>query len=255
MKSTIIVANWKMHHGPGQTRRYLEAFVPLMKDLPVDRQVIICPPSISLAAALEATGGTPIKVGAQNVHQQESGAYTGEISAAMLAEAGVEYAIVGHSERRQLFGETDSLVNQKALALQNCGVLPIVCVGETLEQRQSGEAQATVRQQVEAAVAGLDLQRLCIAYEPVWAIGTGQTATPEDAQEIHSVVRDVLRSFGDATAVPVLYGGSVKPDSVDELMAQPDINGALVGGASLLVESFQRICCYQSISPFGRGVE
>lgn len=246
MRTTYLVGNWKMHYAPADTRTFLARFLSRIGTVTAGREIVFCPPALSLESALEAVKNTPVSVGAQNVHHKESGAYTGEISAPMLQSMGVKYGIVGHSERRQYFGESDVLVNQKAVALLNCDITPIICVGETLEQREAGEAQVIVRQQVEAAVAGMDITRLIIAYEPVWAIGTGKTATPADAQEVHDVIRDTLRSLGDSQRVPILYGGSVKPENIDSLMAQPDIDGALVGGASLEVESFLRICQYNA---------
>jgi triosephosphate isomerase (TIM) len=225
----LIAGNWKMFKGPAETRAFLEAFEP-----PAAVDVVVCPPYVSLAAAVEY--GAAVTVYAQNVHWATEGAYTGEISAAMLVELGVAGAIVGHSERRQYFGETDETVARRAHAALEAGLGVIACVGESLEERESGQTELVLRLQVEAvrdAVGAHD--RLVIAYEPVWAIGTGRTATPEQAQEAHAFIRGLLDR-------PVLYGGSVKPENAGELLSQPDVDGALVGGASLDPASFAAIC-------------
>jgi triosephosphate isomerase (TIM) len=219
----LIAGNWKMFKGPHETRAFLAGFRP-----PEDVDVVICPPSVSLAAAVEA-GAT---VYAQNAHWQRDGAYTGEISAPMLAELGVRGSIVGHSERRQYFCETDETVRLRSEAVLDAGLGVIACVGETEAEREAGETEDVLRRQVSVLEAE---DNLVLAYEPVWAIGTGKTATPEIAQEAHAFVKGLLD-------VPVLYGGSVKPDNAAELLAQPDVDGALVGGASLDVESFAAIC-------------
>jgi triosephosphate isomerase (TIM) len=203
--------------------------------------VVVCPPYVSLGEAVQALAGTEIAVAAQNVHWAAEGAFTGEVSAPMLAEIGVYGTIVGHSERRQLFGETDETVVARILAAQQHGLHVIACVGETEPEREAGETEAVLRRQVGAIAEGVaETDDLVIAYEPVWAIGTGKTATPEIAQEAHAFVKTILD-------VPVLYGGSVKPDNAGELAAQPDVDGALVGGASLDVESFATICREASI--------
>jgi triosephosphate isomerase len=216
-----------MYKGPSETRAFCEAFAP-----PDGVDAVLCPPFVSLAAALES-GHT---VFAQNVHWADEGAFTGEISAPMLLELGVAGAIVGHSERRQYFGETDETVARRTGAALEHGLRVIACVGESLEERESGQTELVLRLQVEAVADAVGPhQRLVIAYEPVWAIGTGKTATPEIAQEAHAFIRSLLD-------VPVLYGGSVKPENAEELLAQPAVDGALVGGASLEVESFTAIC-------------
>ncbi len=223
----LIAANWKMFKGPAETRAFLERFRP-----PDGVDVVLCPPYASLAAAVES--GRAIY--AQNVHWEASGAYTGEISPEMLRELGVQGAIVGHSERRQLFGETDEMVARRARAALEAGLGVIACVGETLEQRESGDTELVLKIQVEAlAFAARKHPNLVLAYEPVWAIGTGRTATPELAREAHAFVKSILDR-------PVLYGGSVKPENAAELLAQPGIDGALVGGASLDPDSFTAIC-------------
>jgi triosephosphate isomerase (TIM) len=219
----LIAGNWKMFKGPRETRDFLSAFAP-----PDGVDVVIAPPFVSLTAALESKW----PVYAQNVHWEEEGAFTGEVSVPMLKEVGVAGAIVGHSERRQYFGETDETTARRAAAALAGGLGVIACVGETDEQREAGETETVLRRQVGALP---DDDRLVIAYEPVWAIGTGKTATPELAQEAHALIKSLRR-------VPVLYGGSVKPENAAELLGQPDVDGALVGGASLDPESFASIC-------------
>jgi triosephosphate isomerase len=223
----LIAANWKMFKGPGETAAFLDAFEP-----PEGVDVVVCPPFVSLPAAVER-GAT---VYAQNVHWEPQGAYTGEVSPEMLGELGVTGAIVGHSERRHLFGETDEGVARRARAAVQAGLGVIACVGETIEQRESGDMELILKIQVEAVgfAVGADA-RLVLAYEPVWAIGTGKTATPEQAAEAHAFIKGLLD-------VPVLYGGSVKPENASELLGQPGVDGALVGGASLEVDSFTAIC-------------
>ena len=223
----LIAGNWKMFKGPGEAESFLAAFDP-----PDGVDVVVCPPFVSLAAAV-ASGRT---VYAQNVHWEPAGAYTGEVSPAMLAEIGVQGALVGHSERRQLFGESNEMVARRARTALEAGLGVIACVGETLEQRESGDTELVLKIQVEAiAFAAGDHERLVLAYEPVWAIGTGKTATPEQAAEAHAFVKGLLDR-------PVLYGGSVKPENAAELLGQPGVDGALVGGASLEPDSFAAIC-------------
>ncbi len=219
----LIAGNWKMFKGPEATRAFCAAFSP-----PAGAEAVLCPPFVSLAAAVES-GHT---IFAQNVHWEDEGAYTGEVSAPMLLELGVRGAIVGHSERRQLFGETDDAVARRAAHALEAGLRVIACVGELEEERELGRTEDVLRRQVSVLEAH---PALVVAYEPVWAIGTGRTATPEQAQEAHAFVKSLLD-------VPVLYGGSVKPDNAEELLAQPAVDGALVGGASLDVDSFTAIC-------------
>ena len=227
----LIAGNWKMYKGPAEAAEFCAVLRGRLAGLEgVD--VAVCPPFVSLGAAVQALAGTEIAVAAQNVHWDAEGAFTGEVSAAMLLELGVYGAIVGHSERRQHFGETDETTARRAAAALEAGIWVIACVGETEAEREAGETKAVLRRQV-AALEPHD--RLVIAYEPVWAIGTGRTATPELAQEAHALIRSVLD-------VPILYGGSVKPENAADLLAQPDVDGALVGGASLDVESFAAIC-------------
>ena len=223
----LIAANWKMFKGPREAAEFLDAFEP-----PAGVDVVVCPSFVALPTAVER-GAT---VYAQNVHWELQGAYTGEVSPGMLSELGVAGAIVGHSERRQLFGETDEGVARRARSAVEAGLGVIACVGETIEQRESGDTELILKIQVEAlAFAVGEHERVVLAYEPVWAIGTGRTATPEQAAEAHAFIKSLLD-------VPVLYGGSVKPDNAAELLSQPGVDGALVGGASLEVESFGAIC-------------
>jgi triosephosphate isomerase len=226
----LVAGNWKMFKGPAETADFCVALREC--DLRPDVDVVVCPPFVSLAVAVQVLAGTDIAVAAQNVHWETDGAYTGEVSAPMLRELGVYAAIVGHSERRQYFGETDETVALRARAAIAAGLSVIACVGETKAEREAGETDEVLRRQV--SVLEQDDQ-LVVAYEPVWAIGTGKTATPQMAQEAHVLIKSLLE-------VPVLYGGSVKPENAAELFAQPDVDGALVGGASLDVDSFASIC-------------
>jgi len=227
----LIAGNWKMYKGPAETAEFCVELKRHAADLEgVD--IAVCPPYASLAVAVQILAGTEIAVAAQNVHWEPEGAFTGEVSAPMLRELGVYGAIVGHSERRQLFGETDEGVARRIRAALDAGLSVIACVGETEAEREAGETEDVLRRQVSVLEAE---DNLVLAYEPVWAIGTGKTATPEIAQEAHEFVKSLLD-------VPVLYGGSVKPENAGELLALPDVDGALVGGASLDVESFAAIC-------------
>jgi triosephosphate isomerase len=246
-RTAVIAGNWKMHGTVAQARVLAAGLRERLGAVPRDRQVVVGPPFTSLIATAEALRGSAIELAAQNVHWEAKGAFTGEISATMLIEAGCRWVIVGHSERRQLFGETDAGVNRRARAALAAGLGTILCIGETLQERDAGRAVEVVRRQARAALLDLGataIRNVCIAYEPVWAIGTGRTATPAQAQEIHAEVRKVVAEAAgraEAERLRVLYGGSVKPDNIDSLMAEPDIDGALVGGASLEVESFARI--------------
>ena len=225
----LIAGNWKMYKGSAETAEFC---LGLREEDLEGVDVVVCPPFVSLAVAVQLLAGTEIAVAAQNVHWEEEGPYTGEISPAMLLELGVYGAIVGHSERRQHFGETDESAAMRARAALAAGMFVIGCVGETEEERERGETDSVVRRQASAFEAD---DNLVLAYEPVWAIGTGKTATPEIAQEAHALIKSVLD-------VPVLYGGSVKPDNAAVLLSQPDVDGALVGGASLELDSFTAIC-------------
>jgi triosephosphate isomerase len=235
----LIAGNWKLFKGPSEAARFCHE----LRDAELgDVDVVVCPPYVSLDTAVQALAGTEIAVAAQNVHWAADGAFTGEISAPMLRELGVYGTIVGHSERRQYFGETDETVARRMVAALEHGLQVIACVGELEAEREAGETEAVLRRQVEALAAALpETDDVVLAYEPVWAIGTGRTATPEIAQEAHAFIKTILD-------LPVLYGGSVKPDNAADLAAQPAVDGALVGGASLDVESFAAICRAASLS-------
>jgi len=225
----LIAGNWKMYKGPAETAEFCLGLRAQELD---DVEVVVCPPFVSLAVAVQLLAGTEIAVAAQNVHWEDEGAYTGEVSASMLREVGVYGAIIGHSERRQYFGDTDETVGKRVHAALQAGLFVIACIGETEEERERSETEDVLRRQLSVLEPD---DNLVLAYEPVWAIGTGKTATPDMAQEAHAFVKSQL----DA---PVLYGGSVKPDNAAELLGQPDVDGALVGGASLELESFTAIC-------------
>jgi len=241
-----MAGNWKMYKTPAETTAFFEKFRPLAGQAE-HCEVVICPPFTNLAAAVEAAQGTRIRIGAQNVAWAKEGAFTGEISGPMIAASGATHAIVGHSERRQYFAETDETVLKRTQAALEFGLTPIVCVGERLEERESGHTEAVLGRQFQQGIAGLSerqFARIVIAYEPVWAIGTGKTATPEIAADAHRAIRGQARAkFGKeaAEAIRILYGGSVKPDNTRSLMAQPEIDGVLVGGASLDAVSFASI--------------
>jgi triosephosphate isomerase len=242
-RKIFIAGNWKMNKTVAEAAE-LVAGLKANADKVGDVDVAVCPTFTTLASVVEGLKDTPIKVGAQNVAWAESGAFTGEISAAMLNEIGVDYVIIGHSERRQYFGETDETVNARTKAALAAGLLPIVCIGELLEEREAGKTEDVVKTQTEGGLAGLTAEeaaKITLAYEPVWAIGTGKTATPEMAQEVHAFLRGVLTDmFGAETAeaMRIQYGGSMKPANAAELLAQPDIDGGLIGGASLKADDF-----------------
>jgi triosephosphate isomerase len=245
VRRPIVAANWKMYKTVREAEAFVAAFLPRVASVR-HVEIVLAPPFTALAAVGAKLAGGAVVLAAQNVNPEKQGAFTGEISPAMLAELGCRYGIVGHSERRALYGEDDALVARKAEALLAHGIRPIVCVGETLEQREQGRSSAVVSAQLAGSLARVPAERaddLVVAYEPVWAIGTGRTATPELAQEVHAVIRKQLRArFGSgADRIRIQYGGSVKPDNAASLLAQPDIDGALVGGASLEAESFARI--------------
>jgi triosephosphate isomerase (TIM) len=244
-----MAANWKMYKTPDQTREFFRDFLPLVAGHTRD-EIVVCPPYIDLADAMEAVKGSSVAIGAQNVHWKEEGAFTGEVSAAMLLALGVRHVIVGHSERRQYFGETDDTVNIRLKAALEAGLTPICCVGEVLEEREAGLTDDVLRRQcVRAfhAISAKKAAKMVVAYEPVWAIGTGKTATPEIAAEAHAVIRrEATEIFGEEFSgkLRILYGGSVKPENAATLMAQEEIDGALVGGASLNAKSFAAIVKY-----------
>ncbi len=237
MRTPIIAANWKMHKTPAEAASFAKEFVELLRN-PAGVEVVIAPPYPALAELGRALVGSGISIAAQNVHSEPNGAFTGEVSVGMLVELGCRYVIVGHSERRAIFGETDAFISQKLRAAQDGGLRPILCVGETLEEREGGRTFDVVAKQLEGSLANADpvqAAALVIAYEPVWAIGTGRTATPEMAQEVHAFIRSQLeqRLGGPASEIRIQYGGSVKPENAASLLAQTDIDGGLVGGASL----------------------
>ncbi|MEZ4246984.1 MAG: triose-phosphate isomerase [Polyangiales bacterium] len=244
-RTPLVAGNWKLHKTVAESLALVEALRKAVDGVVGSGgvEVAVAPVATSLHPVGAALSGSAIALAAQNTHFETSGAFTGELSPTLLADVGCQYVIVGHSERRQYFGETDEGVRKKVRALQTAGLLPIVCIGETLQQREEGATIGVVLGQLDAALAGNDPSRVVIAYEPVWAIGTGKTASPADAQEVHAAIRARLRaSFGDvADTIRLLYGGSVKPNNAAELSAQADINGSLVGGASLDAESFVAI--------------
>lgn len=246
MRRPVIAGNWKMHKTRGETRAFFEKFKPLVANSN-HCDIVIAPPFTSLATAVEAARGSNIAIGAQDVYWETKGAFTGEVAPGMLVDAGCHYVIIGHSERRQYFHETDEDVSRKTLAALDAGLTPIVCVGETLEEREANATDMVLTRQFLggfSALTAAQFSRIIIAYEPVWAIGTGRTATPESAAEAHRFLRHRVEDrFGtrEAQEIRILYGGSVKPDNIKSLMAQPDIDGALVGGASLEAESFAAI--------------
>ncbi len=245
VRNAIIAGNWKMNQTQAQTKALIEEMKPLVKD--ANCGVVLCVPYTDLAAAIEATKGSNIKIGAENCHWAKSGAFTGEISAEMLTEMGVEYVIIGHSERRQYFGETDVTVNQRIRAALDAGLTVILCVGETLEQREQGITSELVAMQTKIALGGVseeEMARIVIAYEPVWAIGTGKTATAEQANEVNHTIRETIKElYGETVAekTVVQYGGSMNAGNAEELLAQPDVDGGLIGGASLKAKDFSVI--------------
>ena len=247
-RKPIIAGNWKMNMTPAEAKELISALIPLVQDAQAD--VVICPPYLAIPTAAELVKGTNIALGAQNIHWAEKGAFTGEISAKMLKEVGVSYAIIGHSERRQYFGETDETVNMRTKAAITAGITPIICVGESLEERETGKTEAIVSAQAEKALAGIvaeDVKALVIAYEPIWAIGTGKTATKEQANETIACIRETVKKlYGKETAeaVRIQYGGSMNPKNAAELMAMPEIDGGLIGGASLKAEDFSKVVKY-----------
>jgi triosephosphate isomerase len=243
----LMAGNWKMHKLTGEAAALANDLKAALAEVDEPVDVLLCPPLTALSAVASAIEGTRIRLGAQNMHWESRGAFTGEVSAAMLKDIGCSDVIIGHSERRHIFGETDEEVNRKVYAALEAGLTPTVCVGETEEQREQGETEAVVTRQVRGGLQGLSPERMAdvvIAYEPVWAIGTGKTATPEQAQDVHALIRGIVsQEFGESTAsaLLILYGGSVKPANALDLMSRADINGALVGGASLDADSFAKI--------------
>jgi triosephosphate isomerase len=244
-----MAGNWKMFKNPVETAAFFETFIPLVAGSQ-ERDIVIAPPFVDIATAVAAAAGSNVEVGGQDLYWAKEGAFTGEVSAPMLVAAGCKWVIIGHSERRQYFGETDETVYQKTLAALEAGLKPIVCIGERLEEREAGKTEPVLLAQLRGGLGQLgthQVEKVTIAYEPVWAIGTGKTATPQMAQEAHRYIRSVIArqfGFGPANQIRVLYGGSVKPDNAKGLMDQSDIDGALVGGASLEAASFASIVNY-----------
>ncbi|MDD5492530.1 MAG: triose-phosphate isomerase [bacterium] len=249
MRKPILAGNWKMYKTTQEAKALVEGLKSRVGTLN-DREVVVCPPFTSLVTAAEALRGSNLKLGAQNMYWEDKGAFTGEIAPGMLKDTGCVYVIIGHSERRQYFGETEVTVNKKMKKAFQSGLLPIVCVGETLAERESNRTFQILERQIRDGASGLspeEANKLVVAYEPVWAIGTGKTATPQQAEEAHKFIRQKLAEVytpAIAEEIRILYGGSVKPENCKELMGQADIDGALVGGASLEVESFSKIVNY-----------
>jgi triosephosphate isomerase len=246
MRQTLVAGNWKMNGSLDANQQLLNA-VKAGVEAGVNAKVVVCPPAVYLAQAAEMLTGSDISWGGQNLSPEKSGAFTGEISADMLLDLNCQYVIVGHSERRALYGETDDIVADKYAAAQAAGLIPILCVGELLEERESGDTEAVVARQLDAVLAKSGVAALgagIVAYEPVWAIGTGKTASPQQAQDVHAFIRGRVSEKDAVVAekLQILYGGSVKPDNADELFAMPDIDGGLIGGASLEAEGFLAIC-------------
>lgn len=247
MRRFLIAGNWKMNCGPSDAAELLEGLKEQKGEVSEDVDVLVCPPFVSLSMSVNYLHDTDIQVGAQNIHFEDNGAYTGETSATMLTEAGCSYVIIGHSERRQYFGETDESVNKKTHKAIAHNLGPVVCVGESLEQRKEGIHFDLVKNQVTAAFSGIsevEALDVVVAYEPIWAIGTGETASPEQAQEMHAYLRSVLTDLYDeetSEGIRILYGGSMKPDNAEELLGQKDVDGGLIGGASLKADSFAEI--------------
>ena len=250
MRRKVIAGNWKMNMLPNEAIEYIEAFAPMVKD--TENEVILCVPYTNLFYTLMNAQGTNIKIGAQNMHYAENGAYTGEVSPQMLKSIGVEYVIIGHSERRQYYNETDETVNKKVKAAYEVGLKPIVCVGESLEEREAGKTESIITNQTRLALEGLsdaDVEATIIAYEPIWAIGTGKTASSEDANNSIKAIRaEIARIYGNDVAEKVIiqYGGSVKSSNAKELFTTTDIDGGLVGGASLKPDEFSKIVNYDA---------
>ncbi len=243
MRKPVIAGNWKMHMTCSMAKAYIDSFLPLLRDDLIDRTIVLAPPFTALSTMSELIAGVSLELSSQNVHWEKKGAFTAEISPEMLLEHHVKYAIVGHSEPRKYFSESDEQINKRALSAQQNGLIPIVCVGETDQQREMGEAERVIRRQVEQGLEGILTSQLVVAYEPIWAIGTGKTCEAEEANRICSLIR----KWVDFEDLIIQYGGSVKPDNIDQLMSMSDIDGVLVGGASLDPKSFARIANYQEI--------
>jgi triosephosphate isomerase (TIM) len=243
VRKVAIAGNWKMYKTQAEALEFLQSFLPTLENTPDGREIILCAPFTTLSTLSQNLHGSRVRVGAQNIHWEDSGAYTGEISGPMLTEIGVRYVVVGHSERRQYFGETNETVNLRLKAAQKHGLTPILCVGETKAQRDAGETESHIFKQIEAGLVGVDQFNLMIAYEPIWAIGTGDTCAAAEANRVIGLIRSQLTN----PSLTIQYGGSVNPGNVDELMSQVEIDGALVGGASLTGESFSRLVNYKTL--------
>ena len=250
MKKTLIAGNWKMYKTPSESIDFVEKLIKNLKNYE-DRDILICPPFTSLYPVSQIIKNSSVKLGAQNVYFENEGAFTGEISPIMLKDIGVEYVICGHSERRNIFGETDEIINKKVKKVTENGMHPILCVGEKLEEREKGQTFEVVENQIRNCLSNFkDIEKLVIAYEPVWAIGTGKTALPQQAEEVHIFIRELIGKMYNnqiAENLIILYGGSVKPENIDQLMKEKDIDGVLVGGACLKIDSFLRIIDYRKI--------
>jgi triosephosphate isomerase len=241
MIKPIIAANWKMNKTIGETEDFIQSFIPMIRDI-TEVDIVIAPPFTSLSIASKMIQATNIRLAAQDMFYEERGAFTGEISAEMLLSAGCSDVIIGHSERRQYFSETDKIVNRKIKTARKNNLMVILCIGETLTEREDGKTFNVLERQLKQSLEDIHLDGINIAYEPVWAIGTGKTATPEQANEAHTFIREWLRNYGEgADSVRILYGGSVTPENIESLIKEPEVNGALVGGASLKPESFAKI--------------
>ncbi len=241
MRKIIIAGNWKMYKTQAESMEFLKNFFPFLEETRDSTEVVLCVPFTTLNLMSKNLHGSLIKLGAQNIHWETEGAFTGEISGEMLDEVGIDYVIVGHSERRQYFGETNETVNKRLLAAQKYGITPILCVGESKAQRDAGETESVIIEQLKEGLVDVDQNNLVIAYEPIWAIGTGDTCEAKEANRVIGVIRSQLKNQD----VTIQYGGSVKPQNVDEIMAQSEIDGALVGGASLTPDSFARLVNYE----------
>lgn len=241
MRKIVIAGNWKMYKTQAEALEFLQGFIPNLEETPEEREVVLCAPFTALGTLSKSLHGSRVQLGAQNVHWADVGAFTGEIAGSMLTEIGVRYVIIGHSERRQYFGETDETVNKRLKAAQKNGLIPILCVGESKQQRDAGETESLIISQLKKGLIDIDQKNLVIAYEPIWAIGTGDTCEAKEANRVIGLIRSQLSN----PDVSIQYGGSVKPDNIDEIMAQPEIDGALVGGASLEPAGFARIVNYQ----------
>lgn len=246
---TLIAGNWKMFKTAKETASMIKDLVPRVKNV-TGREVLICPPFTAISSAVDAAKGSNVMIGAQNMFWEDKGAFTGEIAGNMIKDLGCSHVIIGHSERRQYFGETDETVNKRIFAALKNNLTPIICIGETLAEREASQTLKIIEKQIKGGLKGMTKDQMflsVVAYEPVWAIGTGKTATPDQAQDVHSFIRKQLSDLFDkptADLIRILYGGSVKPDNMKDLMSRPDIDGGLVGGASLEAESFAKIVNY-----------